>query len=229
MLRRVNSTFVATLVPPVPLHPRVPRHRTPPGSERRHSHPARRHARRHGSWAPWNDDPKRVIPGTPQPRTSSPGSDPAAPPTPRADQDTVTLGRFLLGIPLVAIAVVPLGLASIGVRRRFLPGWIGVEARLVDVVVIVTGVTLVCEALGTFGLFKTIPVTVGLAFTGLVARGLIRRSSAGGTSSVGPTEAPGTDVEHPADRRGDVALATLGVVSVVGAWFARTAGAITGE
>jgi len=78
----------------------------------------------------------------------------------------MTLGRFLVGIPLAFVAFVPIAFAAVELRRRWFLGWTGLEARLVEVVVGLTFVTVVGEVLGTVGWFALVPITVGLAATG---------------------------------------------------------------
>jgi hypothetical protein len=140
----------------------------------------------------------------------------------------VTLGRFLAGIPLSLFALVPLALAARAWCRRLFPEWNGVEARLVEVVFVLTAMTVVAEALGTIGWFKPAPVVVGFAIAGLIGYVTGRRvSSRRGPEATGVVDGSAVSVATR-DTRSlmPVAIAIGGIALVGGAWLARTVGAI---
>ena len=64
----------------------------------------------------------------------------------------LSLGAYALGIAELAIAVAGLGAAAWSLRARFLPGWNGAAARLVEAIAAIALATLIAELLGTVGL-----------------------------------------------------------------------------
>ena len=65
----------------------------------------------------------------------------------------MSFGGYLAGVAgLVAIAL-PLGLASVRLRGRLLPGWDGAPARLVEAVLGLSLLTIMLQLLGAVGLF----------------------------------------------------------------------------
>jgi hypothetical protein len=63
-----------------------------------------------------------------------------------------SFGSYLLGAAQLVVLAVAFGLAAYLLRSRLLPGWRGAPARLVECVGAVGLLTVVSEALGTFGL-----------------------------------------------------------------------------
>ena len=128
----------------------------------------------------------------------------------------MTLTRFLAGILLTVLALVPIGLAAQAWRRFLLPDWSGVEGRLVEIVFALASITVVTEALGTVGWFAPLPVVVGLALTGctfwLTARRALGSVASERTVASGRTVFTGWQS----------AVAAAGILLVVGAWLART-------
>lgn len=66
----------------------------------------------------------------------------------------MTLGRFLLGVPLSILAVGFVAVASVVIRRRLVPDWSGADAVLVDIVLTLSTLTVLGELLGTFGVLR---------------------------------------------------------------------------
>jgi hypothetical protein len=64
----------------------------------------------------------------------------------------VSGGSYVLSVALLAVLVGSLGFAAVRLRRRFLPGWEGAPAYLVDGVVAVALLIWLSELLGLFGL-----------------------------------------------------------------------------
>ncbi len=79
----------------------------------------------------------------------------------------MTMPRFLVGVVLIAVAVGPLAAGAWALRARML-GWVGVPARVVEVVVGCSTLVVVSELLGLVGLYRVAPVVIGLAAAGAV-------------------------------------------------------------
>lgn len=78
----------------------------------------------------------------------------------------MTVPRLLLGVVLMAVALGPIGAGAVAVRARTL-GWVGVPARIVEVVVGCSTVVVVSELIGVVGLYHVAPMVAGLAIAGL--------------------------------------------------------------
>jgi hypothetical protein len=78
----------------------------------------------------------------------------------------VGLARYLIGVTLAAIALVPVFGGCVALRRRVLTRWSGPPARLAEVVLVLGVLTGVSEILGTFGLFRLGPMVAALVVTG---------------------------------------------------------------
>lgn len=78
----------------------------------------------------------------------------------------MTLPEYLLGVVLVVTLVGTAGFAAYRLRGRFLPGWTGPPARLVESVLAIGAVVLVSELLGLVGLIRPwtlVPVFIAFA------------------------------------------------------------------
>lgn len=131
------------------------------------------------------------------------------------------MGRYLAGILLLAIALVPLHTASYHWRIRLIGEWRGAQARLVEIVIDLTVVICVSEFLGSVSLYSTGPVVIALAVIGLVAIWAARRSN------LNPSElAP--DLARP-DNQSEAgiahAVALLAVSVVIAEWSTQTVAA----
>jgi hypothetical protein len=80
----------------------------------------------------------------------------------------MTAGRYLEGLLVMAVALVPVGLAAHTWRRRLLPGWSGPEALLAEIVMAGTVVLLAAEALGLVWLLRLWALVPVLAAVGTV-------------------------------------------------------------
>jgi hypothetical protein len=78
----------------------------------------------------------------------------------------VGLARYLIGVTLAALALVPVFGGCVALRRRVLTRWSGPPARLAEVVLVLGLLTGVSEILGTFGLFRLGPMVAALVVTG---------------------------------------------------------------
>jgi hypothetical protein len=79
----------------------------------------------------------------------------------------LTVGRYLTGMVLLALALVPLHAASYCWRSRLLVGWRGAQARLAEIIADLVVVVLVSEVLGSVYLYRAAPVVATLALVGL--------------------------------------------------------------
>ena len=130
----------------------------------------------------------------------------------------MTALRFFGGVLLVAVAFGPLVFGSDRLRRSVLPDWTGLDGALGDVVLVLGATVVVCEALGTFGWFRPVPVALSLGVVGVagwVVAPRLRRSGAG---------APAPEPDRLPGWATGVSLA--GIVVVLGSWFARTVDAL---
>ena len=112
-------------------------------------------------------------------------------------------GAYLAGFAgLVAVAL-SLGLASVRLRARLLPGWEGAPARLVESVIGLSLLTILLQLLGAIGLFEpAVIVGASIAIAAGVAAKLPRRR---GRRRAGPGPAaprdPGPPPRHRPRRR----------------------------
>jgi hypothetical protein len=81
-----------------------------------------------------------------------------------------SLGSYLLGAAQLIVLAGGFGASAYLLRARLLPGWQGAPARLVEIVFAVGLVTVVAEALGTFGLLYAGTLMVVAVLIALVAR-----------------------------------------------------------
>jgi hypothetical protein len=141
----------------------------------------------------------------------------------------VTLGRYLGGVLLAGIVLVPLVAAARTLRRLLLPSFAGAAARLGEAVLGLSIVVVVAQVLGLAGWFRTAPVVVGLAAAGSLSWVVGRR--------VAERTAPAREVAREEEVRIDpggvagggqgtrwVALAVTSVL--VAAWGAWTVHAL---
>jgi hypothetical protein len=71
-----------------------------------------------------------------------------------------SVGRYALGAAALLVVVGSIGLAAVGLRRRWLGDWTGAPARLADVVVGLALLIGILELLGAVGLFELGPIVV---------------------------------------------------------------------
>jgi hypothetical protein len=79
----------------------------------------------------------------------------------------VTVGRYLVGLALLALAVGPLAIGSVAARRRLLPDVGGAAARVTEAIVAVAAALLASEALGFASLLYPLPLALAWAAAGL--------------------------------------------------------------
>jgi hypothetical protein len=95
-----------------------------------------------------------------------------------------SFGSYLLGAAQLVLLAAAFGLAAYWLRARLLPGWRGAPARLVEVIVAVALVTVVSEALGTFGLLYAGVLLIAAILAAVAAR-YVPTSSGGGQTARG--------------------------------------------
>jgi len=129
---------------------------------------------------------------------------------------TLAAGAYLLGAAELAALIGALAFGAYRVRRLLLPAWSGAPARLVEIVLVATGLVWVSEVLGTFGGFEEYAVlgagiAVGLA-AGLIATRLARDRVA----APAPPSPPSWNVAQ--------VVAVLACAAVAAGWMVPTLG-----
>ena len=131
------------------------------------------------------------------------------------------MGRYLTGILLLAIALVPLHIGSYHWRARLIGEWRGAQARLVEIVMDVTVVICVSEILGSVFLYRVAPIVIALATIGLLATWVARRSARHRSADLVPLASPEEHTEHRAAN----AVAIVVVSVVLAEWSTQTVSA----
>ena len=130
----------------------------------------------------------------------------------------MTLARFLLGLLLAAVALVPLGLAARRVRRRLLTGWGGGDALMADAVLALSAMVLVAEVVGTGGWFTEGPLVIGLLAVSVVVLLLVRDAPAAAAWT--------SDPRSPTVPRWHLIVGAVALLPVVASWTARVVRAL---
>ena len=125
------------------------------------------------------------------------------------------LHRYIWGIAGLVAVLGPLGLGASTLRAMLLPDWRGGLARLAEVVMVFTLVTLICEVLGTLRIFRMVPVVVVSIMAGV---GLWRWSR----PRTGRVRSPSADASHPALRAVTLAVALLASGVILTEWAGPT-------
>lgn len=128
----------------------------------------------------------------------------------------MTTLRFLVGLPLLAVVVVPLGIGAHFVRRRLLPGWGVPIGPLCDLVIGLSAVTVASEALGSIGAFALGPLMVTCVLLGGLAALWARQ----------PTSPRPPARVTKAASLWTLGLAGIGILLTAGSWAARTLAAL---
>ena len=81
----------------------------------------------------------------------------------------MTSGRYVEGVVLCALVITSVAIAAFSIRRRLLSAWFGAPARLAELIIGISILVVVSEALGTIGLFRTIPLVGVLVAVSLLA------------------------------------------------------------
>ena len=143
---------------------------------------------------------------------------PAAFFTAPASERVLDAGAYIAGVVELLAVLAALGFGAYRVRARLLPGWSGAPARLVEVVIGVTALVWISEALGTFGAFEEYAVLGTMIAVG-VAAGLIAPRVGPGR---GPREA--TVPPRPPSWNVAVVVAVLACAALAAGWMVPTLG-----
>ena len=121
----------------------------------------------------------------------------------------MSFGDYLLGTAGLAIVLVSLSVAAVRLRAALLPGWSGSPARLAEIVLGVSALTILMSLLGLAGILDPIPLVAGCVAIGLACVRLVAPASPGEGN---PPPAP------PADPA--LAWLSIGVALAVAARWA---------
>jgi hypothetical protein len=131
----------------------------------------------------------------------------------------VTGGRYLVGIAMLLLAIVPVAVATRRTRRYLLPDWAAPESYVVESVVFLAIVLAICEVLGAAGLFGLWAVVIACVVVGLLVEAVLGGRAVG--ASAVPTCA--TSVAQNARYRRWSSWIAVSLVAVVATtWFLRT-------
>jgi hypothetical protein len=120
--------------------------------------------------------------------------------------------EYLVGVVLLVVGVGALVFGAVRLRSTLLPQWTGAHARLAETIVAVGVAVGVSELLGIIGIFRRGPVVAGFVVFAIVVRF---------TCPASRSRAPAAPPALPPLRRTEVAVATFGVVLVVGQWITQ--------
>lgn len=119
----------------------------------------------------------------------------------------MSFGAYLAGFAGLAAVALSLGLASVRLRARLLPGWEGAPARLVESVIGLSLLTVLLQLLGAVGLFEpAVIVGASIAIAAGVAAHLARDSA--------------EEEGQPAPPRPEIPTVQVVVALAVGAFLA---------
>lgn len=142
----------------------------------------------------------------------------------------MTLGRYLLGVLLAGIVLVPLVAGARTLRRLLLPTFAGALARLGEAILGLSIVVIVAQVLGLVGLFRTAPMVIGLAASGsvcwVVGRRVAGRAAPGrdGAGENGVGIDPRTAAGGGQGARWVALAATSVLAAAWGAWTVHALG-----
>jgi hypothetical protein len=133
----------------------------------------------------------------------------------------VSTTRYLVGVLAAALALGAITASAMAVRRRLLPAWSGVPARLAEVVVGLTIALTTVEALGLLGWFEPVPALIGAVGVSAAVWLLARRGDGARDTAPTPPAAPRDLLGRWAPYVG-----VASTVVVVSSWTARVAEAV---
>jgi hypothetical protein len=122
----------------------------------------------------------------------------------------VSIARYALGIGAVAVVLGSLGLASVTLRRRWLPDHDGALARLSEAVIGTALLVAVLEVLGAVGWFRLAPIVIACALVGV------------GTAAAAWPGAPGARRGSPRVAWPAIAVAGVAAGAVAAEWAMPT-------
>ena len=136
----------------------------------------------------------------------------------------MTIGRYLEGLALIALAFVPIGAATHAWRSRLLPEWAGPAAWLAEIVTGVATVIFASEVLGAVHLFRLGAMAPVLAIVGAVGWYTAGRHS---VRTVDTGEAGGiAETGTPSPPPGSTLAAVVAIGVVAADWGTRTVDAL---
>ncbi len=134
----------------------------------------------------------------------------------------MTVGRYLLGVLLGGVALVPVHVGAYLWRARLVGQWRGARARLLEIVVDLAVTVCVSELLGSIRLYRIGPMVAVLAVVGVGGCVAARRWAPANT----PDDEPGVSELAPVPSHpGALLVALVSVALVVADWSTRTVAA----
>jgi len=135
-----------------------------------------------------------------------------------ASERVLTAGDYVLGTVELAAVVAALAFGAYRARALLLPSWSGAPARLVEIVLGVTVMVWVSEALGTFGAFEEYAVLAATIAVGVGGGLLAGRLAAGRARERGPAP-PRPPIWNVA-----AVIAVLACAGLAAGWMVPTLG-----
>ena len=133
----------------------------------------------------------------------------------------MTLGRYVESIGLGGIVLVSLGIAAVSLRRKSLPTWSGAPARLVELIIAISLVVVVSQALGSVGLFRVGPLVIALVLVASLTF-WVGRTGAGDPESATAVASPPVAPHSRQEAWWEPVAAILAVSLVAAEWSAGT-------
>jgi hypothetical protein len=134
----------------------------------------------------------------------------------------VTASHYVEGVVLCALFIACVAGASICIRKRLLWAWVGAPARLAEVVIGISIVVLVSEALGSIGLFRVFPLVGTLAALSFLLLLSERTSNAHPTTTRGGIPHVSGIAPSRTEAKWEPVAAVLASGLVVAEWSAGT-------
>lgn len=122
------------------------------------------------------------------------------------------MSDYLVGVVLLAAALAPLSCAAVSLRRRLVPNWPPMPARLAEALIVLMLLLGVLHALGSVGLFRRVPVVLACIAVGSVVAWRCRA----------PVPKLVRERRAPAIARWETLLSIAVTLVVVGEWLPRT-------
>ena len=133
-----------------------------------------------------------------------------------SSERVLTAGDYLIGVIELLAVVAALAFGAHRVRALLLPGWSGAPARLAEIVLGVTALVLISEALGTFGAFEEYAVLAAMIVVGIGAGLIADRLAA--RRAPEPSDAP----PRPPVWSVAPVIAVLACAALAAAWVVPT-------
>ena len=131
----------------------------------------------------------------------------------------MSVDRYLAGIGLLALVTVPLGVAAVALRSRFLPTWYGARARVAEIVLVLGALTLTAQLLGIAGIFERWTLVIAAMGVGVAGRAFAHRLGPPSPETPDPSASESQDAPDRF-RRVATVVALLGAALVLMQWLA---------